>query len=189
MKMHYTEIGFAILLSCFAALADAADIAAGKIHAVACQACHGLAGISGNPQWPNLAGQSSAYLEAQLNKFKSGARINPVMQPIASGLSNGDMQNLAVYFASLPAKAAGGDPALAKQGKDKTGMCLGCHGQNLTGQLQNPRLAGQQPDYLYKTLLDFKSGARLGGPMNPVAKSFSEADLKAIAAYLGALTD
>ena len=79
----------------------AADVAAGKSKAVMCAACHGATGVSAVPMYPNLAGQKEAYLLKQLKDFKSGARKDPVMAPMAMGLSETDMANVAAYFSSL----------------------------------------------------------------------------------------
>jgi cytochrome c553 len=81
--------------------AQAADVAAGKAKTVTCAACHGAAGISAIPMYPNLAGQKAAYTVKQLKAFKSGARKDPVMAPMASMLSDADMENVAAYYASL----------------------------------------------------------------------------------------
>ncbi len=189
MNAKHYKTGLAGLLWLFAAFAHAADVNAGKNKAAACQGCHGNAGVSNNPMWPNLAGQTTTYLAAQLNKFKSGARDNSTMKAIAGELSEPDIQNLAAYFASLPAKSAGGDAELAKTGKDKTTTCMGCHGEKLLGLGQFPRLAGQHPQYLAKQLTDFKNGARQAGPMNAVTKNLSDDDIKASSAYIGALTN
>ena len=77
------------------------DVAAGKAKAAMCMACHGAAGVSANPMWPNLAGQKEAYLAKQLKDFKSGARNDPMMAGMAKPLSDADIANLAAYYASL----------------------------------------------------------------------------------------
>lgn len=77
------------------------DAAKGKAKAAMCAACHGAAGISAIPMYPNLAGQKEAYLAKQLKDFKSGARKDPVMAPMAMPLSDDDVANLSAYFASL----------------------------------------------------------------------------------------
>ncbi len=79
----------------------AGDAAAGKAKAGMCAACHGAAGISAIPMYPNLAGQKEAYLAKQLRDFKSGARKDPVMAPMAMALNDDDVANIAAYFASL----------------------------------------------------------------------------------------
>ena len=81
--------------------AMAGDAAAGKSRAAACSACHGANGISSNELWPNLAGQKETYLAAQMKAFRDGDRNNPMMSPMAAGLSDADIANLAAYYASL----------------------------------------------------------------------------------------
>ena len=81
--------------------AQAADVEAGKAKAATCGACHGPAGISPNPIWPNIAGQKDQYLIAQMKAFRDGSRKNPMMSPMAAPLSDEDIDNLAAYFSSL----------------------------------------------------------------------------------------
>lgn len=83
--------------------AAAADIDAGKAKAAVCAACHGANGISVIPDYPNLAGQKVRYLDASIKAYRDGERKNPIMSPMASGLSDADIANIAAYFASLPA--------------------------------------------------------------------------------------
>ena len=64
-------------------------------------ACHGPAGISVSPLWPNLAGQKEAYLVKQIKAFKAGERKDPSMAPMVAGLTDADIDNLAAYYASL----------------------------------------------------------------------------------------
>jgi cytochrome c553 len=82
----------------------AGDAAAGKSKSAVCAACHGATGTSPNAMWPNLAGQKEAYLLKQLKAFKSGARKDPMMTPMASPLSDQDMANLAAYYSSQKPK-------------------------------------------------------------------------------------
>ncbi len=41
------------------------------------------------------------YLAKQLKDFKSGARKDPIMAPMAKALSDADVANISAYFASL----------------------------------------------------------------------------------------
>lgn len=91
----------ALLLAPCLALGADGDPHAGKAVAGVCVACHGPAGISGNPEWPNLAGQKGPYLALQLRAFRDGGRQHPLMSPIAKGLSDADIDNLAAYFSGL----------------------------------------------------------------------------------------
>ncbi len=79
----------------------AGDAAAGKTKAATCGACHGMNGISPNDLWPNLAGQKAGYLIAQMKAFRDGQRKNPMMAPMAAGLSDADIADLAAFYSSL----------------------------------------------------------------------------------------
>jgi len=188
--MHLLKQSFslALLVACFfMAPVYAADLAAGEQKAAMCLACHGPKGKSGNAQWPHLAAQQSIYIINQLKAYKAGSRDNPMMQSIASGLTDDDINNLAAYFANLTPARAGGDSALAKPGQAKAAMCLGCHGPSAEGNGQFPRLAGQHPAYLVKQLKSFKDGTRQNGPMQAIVGNFSEEDFNELAAYFGSL--
>ncbi len=172
----------------FSPLVHSADIEAGKTRASACQGCHGINGKSQSGHYPNLAGQRALYLENQLKAFQSGKRINPMMQSMAANLSKQEIKNISAYFASLPLEKEKNSPVVVDViGKSKTAMCLGCHGSTARGLSSFPRLAGQQPAYLKKQLLNFKNRTRKGGPMNSIASSLSEQDIDEISTYLGNL--
>jgi len=79
----------------------AGDVAAGKAKSMMCSACHGVAGISAVPTYPNLAGQKEAYTAKQLKDFKSGKRNDPTMKGMVAALNDADIANLAAYYASL----------------------------------------------------------------------------------------
>lgn len=159
----------------------------GTQKAQTCIGCHGPEGNSSSGQYPILAGQQPAYLKNQLLAFKNGTRKNPMMNGLAAGLSNDDINQLARYFSGQRIKSAGGDPAAAKAGHTQFGMCMGCHGAKGQGNGQFPRLAGQQPDYIVKQLKHFKDGTRKNGAMQAIAANLNEENMKALAAYLGSL--
>ena len=91
----------AIILSTLAGASFAGDAAAGKAKATSCAGCHGVNGISNNPEWPNLAGQKQAYLKSALKMYRDGIRKNAMMSAMAKNLSDADIANLAAYYASL----------------------------------------------------------------------------------------
>ncbi len=82
----------------------AGDVKAGRGKALACQACHGIDGMSKVPDAPNIAAQPEPYLAAQLQAFKSGARRNETMSVVAQTLSDKDIDDLAAYFSAIEAK-------------------------------------------------------------------------------------
>jgi cytochrome c553 len=68
---------------------------------VACQACHGLDGVSKLPDAPNLSGQVEPYLVKALGEFRNGTRRNEVMSVAAKDLTDSDIADLAAYYSSI----------------------------------------------------------------------------------------
>lgn len=101
MKHKILALLSAIALSTSASVAFAGDVAAGKAKSASCAACHGAAGISAVPMYPNLAGQKEAYTIKQMKAFKDKVRIDPTMNAMMAPLSDADMANIAAYYASL----------------------------------------------------------------------------------------
>lgn len=63
-------------------------------------------------------------------------------------------------------------------------VCAACHGADGNSPAAvNPNLAGQHPEYLFKQLRNFKSGARANPIMMGIAASLSEDDMRNLAAY------
>jgi cytochrome c553 len=108
MKKRLVTFTAAILL---AASAGAADVEQGRAKSLGCQACHGSNGIGTAPDIPNLAGQKPGYITAQLTAFRSKDRKHDLMNAMAAQLSDGDIENLAAFWSSLPAGAAAGEGA------------------------------------------------------------------------------
>jgi len=82
--------------------AVAGDAAAGEaaFNGKGCVGCHGPAGKSQIPTYPALNGQDAEFLSAELTKFRSGERDNPMMSPMAAGLSDDDIANISAYLAA-----------------------------------------------------------------------------------------
>ena len=101
---QFLILAAALVTTSHAGIADAesvGDAAAGKAKAGLCAACHGPAGISVNPLWPNLAGQHRQYLAAQIRAYRDGEREEITMQPFVQDLTDQDIEDLAAYYASL----------------------------------------------------------------------------------------
>lgn len=88
---------------CKSAGGDKAKAELGKAKAASCAACHGAAGISSNPAWPNLAGQPADFLSNSLKSFQAD-RTSPMMTGVAKALSVTDIENLAAYYANASCK-------------------------------------------------------------------------------------
>jgi cytochrome c553 len=158
-----------------------------------CSACHGEAGIPQLKTTPVIWGQNAGYLFLQLRDFKSGARKNDLMSPVAATLEKDDLLALASYFSKLKWPNLQQPPApqdattKALQANTSVG-CTGCHLDHFQGDGSTARLAGQQHDYLIKTMTDFRSGARGNNPgMSDLMKATSPEELAALAEYLAGL--
>jgi cytochrome c553 len=81
--------------------AAAGDARIGRAKAITCQACHGLDGLSKHPEAPNLAGQIENYLAKALAAYRSGERKNELMAIASKDLTDEDIANLAVFYASI----------------------------------------------------------------------------------------
>lgn len=175
----------------------------GKAKALTCTACHGAEGNSANALWPNIAGQNASYTHAQLQAFKNGARVDPLMSSQAMLLSEEDMADLAVYFESLPGAAqavadaslvARGE-ALYRGGNKETGAtaCMACHGPSGRGNpaALYPALQGQHAAYTAKQLNAYADGTReTDGKtriMRDIAARLSNEDVEALASYVQGL--
>jgi cytochrome c553 len=85
-----------------AATAGNAEAGASK-YATSCASCHGAKG-QGMGSFPKLAGQSADTIKSKLATYKAGKQIGPqsaVMMPLASMLSDAEVENLAAHIATL----------------------------------------------------------------------------------------
>jgi cytochrome c553 len=171
-----------------------------------CKTCHGIdgQGFRGSYPMPRLAGQQPEYIENQLKAFIEHRRNNPVMFNVAHVLSPAMLAGLTAEFKSLNPKPLGGAPkANVAEGKKiyEDGVpsanvppCASCHGPEAKGDGQFPRLAGQLNDYVIRKLTnwDKERGQDKANPdssaiMQPIAHDLTEAQVKAIAAYVSQL--
>lgn len=155
-----------------------------------CAACHGASGVPIDKKYPVIWGQQAGYLYLQLRDFKSGARKNAIMQPIAQTLKHDEMLALAEYFSQMkwPQLGQPSAPAnVATEAERTNGSigCTGCHQGEYQGAGTQPRLAGQQREYLESQMLAFRDGSRGNNPgMTDLMKAASKAQLAAMAEYL-----
>lgn len=159
----------------------------------ACIGCHGPNGNSTMPGIPSLAAQNARYLYLQLRDFQEGRRSNDMMTPMMAGLSKDDMREIADYYSKqkLSSKGFKADADKAKLGKAKADetLCAMCHLGEFVGQNEIPKVAGQNYDYVVKTMKDFKAKTRTNdaGNMTSVASTLSEADIENLAHYIAGL--
>jgi cytochrome c553 len=78
--------------------------------------------------------------------------------------------------------------ALVAGGDGKTIQCMLCHGPQLNGNGAVPSIAGKTATYIFRQLNDIQAGARNGvgvAFMKPAVANLTQADMIALAAYLG----
>jgi cytochrome c553 len=107
-----------------------------------------------------------------------------MMKALVSALSETDMNNIALFFATqkpgkAQTKAAGNEAA----GKTAAAACAGCHGEAGIGTSTAPGLAGQEAQYFITAVRAYKDGSRADPTMKGPATSTDETALKDIAAY------
>jgi len=171
-----------------------------------CKTCHGVSaqGFRGAFPMPRLAGQQPEYLKNQLSAFIEHRRTNPVMFNVAHVLSPPLLTALTTYFRDLDPKPLGGAPReLVAAGRKiyeegvpsaEVPPCASCHGPDAKGADAFPRLAGQLHDYIFRKLTNWdrergqdKANPDTSAIMQPIAHNLTEAQVKAVAAYLSYL--
>ncbi len=164
----------------------------GATLALNCTTCHGAQGMSGSSA-PNLAGQYPEVVIKQLLDYKAGKRANPIMQALATNLSERDISDLAAYYAALPkARTAPTTydeslPALVRVGAPLRNIapCISCHG-GVDQKLGAPWLEGMPRDYLVAQLQALRAGHRRNDPeaqMRNVARTMTDVEIDEVAAF------
>ena len=194
-------IGGLLLASFPLVLVAAGNVEAGKQKAATCAVCHGPDGNSNNPTWPNLAGQHAEYIRKQLEDYRAGHRKNDQMAPLAMALSDQDIADLAVYYASLKPRTGQTRPEnldtggrLYRAGDAAKGLaaCMACHGPTGVGNpaANYPRINAQHAEYTELQLKAFKAEERANDRnaiMRDIAGRMSNDSIEAVADYLQGL--
>jgi cytochrome c553 len=191
--MRFILAKLTVILAVGSTLGSAASAETIEEKAATCAACHGEAGVPIDPKIPIIWGQHAGYSYLQLKDMKSGLRKNEIMQPLLEPYSKADLLALAEYFAAKPwpatgyqFKDAGGEAGKANQ-IEVAGQCTACHQEGYVGDSVQPRLAGQNVEYLIKTTQDFKTKERANNTfMNDMLKTFSDEDIALISRFTAA---
>jgi cytochrome c553 len=164
-----------------------------------CARCHGEDGQGrGEGAFPRLAGQHADYLFNALVAYANDHRQSGIMQPIAAGLSEHEMRELASHYAGLtpssPVVANGPSDSIergrkiASEGVESVPSCTECHGPAAHERnTAYPVLAGQHPDYLVLQL-ELLQERRRGGSayvhiMHKVVARLDSQQMRDTAAY------
>lgn len=182
------KAGLLIVLLGLAPPSAYADVEAGEKKAQLCLLCH----RPNNPlaHLPTLEGQTWQYLYNQIRAYQEKRRPDDIMQTNVAWLSDRDIRDIADYFASrAPVRATFDlEPGKVALGRSKANdlRCAGCHRPDFTGQGEVPRLAGLDPRYGARQIVDLASGKR---PHPPVAEmsAISAQDAESLAHFFAHL--
>jgi sulfide dehydrogenase cytochrome subunit len=89
-------------LACAALPAFAQENPAARSLAATCAACHGREGHSAAQEMVSLAGLPREHIVSQVRAFRDGSRPASIMQQIAKGYSDQQIDLIADYFARRP---------------------------------------------------------------------------------------
>ena len=182
----------------------AGDAKAGEGKVAMCIGCHGIVGYKSSfpevYQVPKIAGQNAKYIAAVLESYRKGDRKHPSMRGIAGSLSDQDIADVAAFHEAQGQTAGAAELPAPRQPSTEVaqllqkGACVSCHGDNYSRPIDPsyPKISGQHADYLYVALKAYRDNTHASwGRANPVmagmAKQFSNAELKAMAQYIGSL--
>lgn len=159
-----------------------------------CAGCHGTNGQSVGPASPNLAGMSEAYFIESMVGFKAlpkgkshaeDARPATIMNRIAKGYTDEQIEQMAVVFAKMPVFKAK-VPHDAKKAKDGEAIyekrCAKCHDDK--GALPDDDsgiLAGQWLPWLKYSMADYQAGHReMPKKMKKQIKKLNDAEIESV---------
>ena len=198
---------FALAVASVTALSHAqeakGDVEVGKQKIAMCIGCHGIPGYQASfpevHKVPMISGQSGKYIAAALVAYQKGDRKHPTMRGIAETLSEQDIADVSAYYeqhgkaVELAAKPKR-EPSVQVAALLQKGACVSCHGDNFAKPIDPsyPKIAGQHADYLFVALKSYKveknnNLGRSNAIMAGIAKQFTNAELKALANYIGAV--
>jgi cytochrome c553 len=171
----------------------------------ACFSCHGIQGEGDSGAgFPRLAGLDAQYLAKQMEDYRSGARPNRVMSPIAQQLDAEDYRSVALYYASLrarmsPFRLTAADGLLLQQGgilyargSAERGIqaCANCHGPGARGLGSTYPAIVQPSAYTDAQLRLWRAGVRrndINNVMGSLSRRMTDEDIRSVAAYLAEL--
>lgn len=170
-----------------------------------CASCHGEVGVAPTQNWPHLAGQKAAYTAKMMLDYQSGLRGGSkgaeLMRDVAVMLTPQQIADVSAFYAAQPAPQGDGTPRPVGDGKGLSAEqlvkkgdparlltpCASCHStRGQGGKLEASALAGQNPLYFVRTLLDYQSGKRHNDAakgMSAFARKLTRGEIDALAAY------
>lgn len=175
--------------------------------AMFCASCHGATGVAPTQNWPHLAGQKAGYTAKMMLDYQDKRRLESkraeLMHDLAVMMTPQQIADVAAFYQAQTFPKGDGTPrpgataaaqdvpalTLVRKG-DRTRLitpCASCHGVvGQGGKQEASALAGQNPLYFVRTLLDYQSGVRHNDSakgMSAFAKKLSRGEIEALATY------
>ncbi|MEY4507130.1 MAG: hypothetical protein RL297_1708 [Pseudomonadota bacterium] len=167
-----------------------------------CASCHGNTGVAPTQNWPHLAGQKAAYTAKMLLDYRD-RRHRPnqgaeLMHDLAVMMTPQHIADVSAFYAAQKAPQDDGTPRpatklnpeqLVRKGDPSRLItpCASCHStRGQGGKFEAPALAGQNPLYFVRTMLDYQTGHRTNDAaqgMRTFAKRLSREEIEALATY------
>lgn len=167
-----------------------------------CASCHGDQGVAPTQNWPHLAGQKAAYTAKLMLDYRDRRHVNnkgaELMHDIAEMMTPQQIADVSAYYAAQKAPQDDGTPRpaaqlnpeqLVRKGDPSRLLtpCASCHStRGQGGKLEAPALAGQNPLYFVRTMLEYKNSTRTNDAahgMRTFAKRLSREEIDALATY------
>jgi sulfide dehydrogenase cytochrome subunit len=141
-----------------------------------CAGCHGTNGASVGPASPTISGLSEDYFIETMQGFASGEIPATIMGRIAKGYTEGEIEQMAKFYAGKPFVAAmqeADDAKVAKGAKLHDKYCEKCHAEGGTSAEDDSGvLKGQWRPYIEWTMADYLAGDRT--PTKKMKKKITE---------------
>ena len=199
MYIFVTIFSFIYLSTIFSYASDNTDIK----FLSRCVTCHSLSGSSVITMYPKIGGQHYDYMLKQLFEFKKGKngnRFDPTMLGMLQGISESDLEKLALYYSKQETTSNKfiSNDSLFQEGRDiyfyggrksEIPACVSCHSNNGMGnELANyPALKWQHKEYLCIQMNKFKTSERsndLNGIMRDIASKMTKEQIEAVSFYI-----
>lgn len=155
-----------------------------------CSPCHGSSGVGDDPNVPVIGGQPRTFLVYALKAYAAGDWPSPVMEAVAKGLTEDQIQMAADHYSRQPFRPQlqQVDPCKAEEGKKiHQRLCAKCHvEEGRVADEYEAILVGQRISHLQRVLKQYLRGERAAEKMmlKKLGKLGAE-EVDALIAYYG----
>jgi sulfide dehydrogenase cytochrome subunit len=191
--MKYRNIVRALVLGGLALSGAVLAEPSGEMLGNTCAGCHGTGGNTNGPATPGIAGMANDYFVETMKAYQDGSRPGTVMNRIAKGYTDEEIQAMSKYFAGQKYRPMQQkvEPSLARLGKQlHNRSCEKCHEKGGRVSEDGGIIAGQPMQYLNWTIEDFTNGKRempkkMKAKMDEVHKAKGDEAYKALVNFYG----